>query len=214
MNNLFEFDKKYRERGYRYLCGIDEAGRGPLAGPVVAAAVIFAPDFTVEGLDDSKKLTEKKREELYPIIKKAALAYGIGQVEADEIDKINILQATFKAMGLAVEGLNIQADYLLVDGRDFPRFFIKRVREMLNGEAVVKGDGKSASIAAASVLAKVYRDNIMRKYAEQYPAYDFDRHKGYGTKIHRELIIKNGPCPIHRRSFLKNILTDYKASNR
>ena len=153
-------------------------------------------------------MTEKKREELYPVIKESALAYGIGQVEAGEIDKINILQATFKAMGLAVEKLNVLPHYVLVDGRDFPRFFVDGGNKTLKGEAVVKGDGKSASVAAASVLAKVYRDHLMQEYADIYPEYDFEKHKGYGTKKHRELIVKNWPCPIHRRSFLKNILSD------
>ncbi len=205
---LFEFDKIYHLKGYQYLCGVDEAGRGPLAGPVVAAAVILPDNFFIEGLNDSKKLTEKQRETFYSIIKEKALSYGIGRVDAPEIDKVNILQATFKAMGLAVAKLKVTPDYLLIDGRDFPRFRIADGNEMLNGEAIIKGDGKSASVAAASILAKVYRDDLMRQFTVRYPAYEFDRHKGYGTKRHRELILKYGPSPIHRKSFLKKILGD------
>ena len=206
MNNLYKFDKKYRDLGYNYLCGVDEAGRGPLAGPVVAAAIILPENFFIEGINDSKKLTEKQREAFYPIIKEKALSYGIGQVDEGEIDKINILQATFNAMKIAVTQLDLIPDYLLIDGRDFPRFIEKETGEMLKGEAVIKGDGLSASIAAASILAKVYRDRLLVNYAEKYSGYGFEKHKGYGTKMHREKIIELGISPIHRKTFLKNII--------
>ena len=205
-NSLYNFDKNYRQKGYRYLCGVDEAGRGPLAGPVVAAAVILPENFFIEGLNDSKKLTEKQREFLYPQIIKGAVSYGIGQVDEDKIDEINILQATFKAMKIAVDQLDLIPDYLLIDGGDFPGFIDKGNSEMLAGEAVVKGDGKSASIAAASILAKVYRDHLLIEYAEKYPGYGFEKHKGYGTKFHRDRIAELGASPVHRRTFLKNIL--------
>ena len=208
-DKLSAFDDNYRRLGYRYLCGVDEAGRGPLAGPVVAAAVILPERFTFQGLDDSKKLTEKQREILYPQIMEKAVSFGIGLVDEAEIDKINILQATFKAMKRAVDQLNVTPDYLLIDGRDFPKFVNKESDGLLAGEALIKGDGRSACIAAASVLAKVYRDNLMREYAQQYPLYGFEKHKGYGSKMHREAIIENGPCPIHRRSFLRKILPQY-----
>jgi ribonuclease HII len=205
-SELFDFDAEYRQSGFRRLCGVDEAGRGPLAGPVVAAAVILPEHCAIEGINDSKKLTEKKREKLYLVIREKALAFGIGCVDAPEIDEINILQAAFKAMALAVEQLNPSPDYLLIDGRDFPLFVTKKDEKQLAGKAVIKGDGKSASIAAASILAKVYRDHLMIDYGKKFPQYGFEKHKGYGTKMHREQIKRHGICAIHRKSFLKKII--------
>lgn len=185
-------------RGFRAVCGIDEAGRGPLAGPVCAAAVILPMDCRIEGLNDSKKLSEAKREALFDVIREAALAYGIGWASEREIDEINILQATFLAMGRAVEALSTPADYALVDGNRMPPLKIP-------GEAVVKGDGKAACIAAASILAKVSRDRVLRELDREYPQYGFAKHKGYGTKAHYEAIKAYGILPVHRRSFLKNL---------
>lgn len=196
----FEIENQYLQNGCRVICGIDEAGRGPLAGPVCAAAVILRPDTEIEGLNDSKKLTEKKRELLFPIIKEKAAAYGIGFASEQEIDEINILNATFLAMKRAAEQLSVQPDLFLVDGNQKPR--IGDVPEV----TVVKGDAKSMSIAAASVLAKVSRDHYMLEMAEKYPQYDFEKHKGYGTKLHYEKIAEYGISPIHRRTFLKKIL--------
>lgn len=196
----FEIENQYLQNGCRVICGIDEAGRGPLAGPVCAAAVILRPDTEIEGLNDSKKLTEKKRELLFPIIKEKAAAYGIGFASEQEIDEINILNATFLAMKRAAEQLSVQPDLFLVDGNQKPR--IGAVPEV----TVVKGDAKSMSIAAASVLAKVSRDHYMLEMAEKYPQYDFEKHKGYGTKLHYEKIAEYGISPIHRRTFLKKIL--------
>lgn len=194
--NLWEIEKTWADRGFRAICGIDEAGRGPLAGPVCAAAVILPEGLEIPGLNDSKKLTDKKRRELFPIIEKQALAYGIGWASQEEIDDINILQATFLAMSRAVEQLNIRPDLALVDGNRAPTLD-------LPVETVVKGDSLSASIAAASVLAKVSRDDVMLRMAEEYPGYGFEVHKGYGTKAHYEALRTFGPSPIHRRTFLK-----------
>lgn len=196
----FEIENQYLQNGCRVICGVDEAGRGPLAGPVCAAAVILRPDMEIEGLNDSKKLTEKKRELLFPIIKKKAVAYGIGFASEREIDEINILNATFLAMKRAAEQLSVQPDLFLVDGNQKPK--ISAVQEV----TVIKGDAKSMSIAAASVLAKVSRDHYMLEMAEKYPQYDFEKHKGYGTKLHYEKIAEYGISPIHRRTFLKKIL--------
>lgn len=198
----FEIENQYLQNGCRVICGIDEAGRGPLAGPVCAAAVILRPDTEIVGLNDSKKLTEKKRESLFPVIQEKAVAYGIGFASAQEIDEINILNATFLAMKRAAEQLSVQPDFFLVDGNQKPK--ISTVQEV----TVVKGDAKSMSIAAASVLAKVSRDHYMLKMAEKYPQYDFAKHKGYGTKLHYARIEEFGISPIHRRTFLKNILRD------
>lgn len=195
----YSFEAAASEKGFEHVCGIDEAGRGPLAGPVCAAAVILPQGLVIEGLNDSKKLSEKKREKLFDIIKEEAVAYGIGFADEKEIDDINILQATFLAMKRAVENLSINADYALVDGNRMPALDIP-------GETIVKGDAKSPSIAAASILAKVTRDRIMCDMAELYPEYSFEKHKGYGTKVHTEAIKTYGPCPIHRQSFLKKIL--------
>lgn len=186
--------------GYKNICGIDEAGRGPLAGPVYAAAVILPLDLEIEGLNDSKKLSEKKREQLFDVICEKAIAYSVGIATEKEIDEINILNATFLAMKRAVEGLNIKPDYALVDGNRYPN-----ISESIKEEVVVKGDAKSMSIAAASVLAKVSRDRLMLEMSEQYPQYDFEKHKGYGTKLHYERLAEFGPSPIHRMTFLKNL---------
>ncbi len=194
--NLWEIEKTWADRGFHAICGIDEAGRGPLAGPVCAAAVILPEGLEIPGLNDSKKLTDKKRRELFPIIEEQALAYGIGWASQEEIDDINILQATFLAMSRAVEQLNIRPDLALVDGNRAPTLD-------LPVETVVKGDSLSASIAAASVLAKVSRDDVMLRMAEEYPGYGFEVHKGYGTKAHYEALRTFGPSPIHRRTFLK-----------
>ena len=194
--NLWEIEKTWADRGFHAICGIDEAGRGPLAGPVCAAAVILPEGLEIPGLNDSKKLTDKKRRELFPIIEEQALAYGIGWASQEEIDDINILQATFLAMSRAVEQLNIRPDLALVDGNRAPTLD-------LPAKTVVKGDSLSASIAAASVLAKVSRDDVMLRMAEEYPGYGFEVHKGYGTKAHYEALRTFGPSPIHRRTFLK-----------
>lgn len=195
--SLFEFDRSY---GVNSLCGVDEAGRGPLAGPVVAAAVILNPDAEtfLSEVNDSKKLSEKKREKLYDKIIENSLHYAIGIVDVDYIEKFNILQATFLAMKNAVEQIEIQPDLVLVDGNKLPDL-------KMRAEFVIKGDSKSASIAAASIIAKVTRDRMMIDFHEKYPNYGFDRHKGYGTKEHYSNILEYGVTPIHRMSFLKKI---------
>lgn len=182
--------------GLHVICGVDEAGRGPLAGPVCAAAVILPKHLQIPGLNDSKKLTDKKRRELFPVIQQQAIAYGIGLASEAEIDEINILQATFLAMRRALEQLTVRPEIALIDGNRETDFG-------LPVKTVVKGDSLSANIAAASVLAKVTRDNIMVELAQQYPEYGFEIHKGYGTKAHYEALRTYGPSPIHRRSFLK-----------
>lgn len=199
----YSIENEYKARGYNIICGIDEAGRGPLAGPVYAAAVILPPDCVIDGLNDSKKLTEKKREKLFDEIKEKALAYGIASADEKEIDEINILNATFLAMKRAVNSLSVKPDLALIDGNQKPHTGIEEV-------TVVKGDAKSMSIAAASVLAKVSRDRFMLDMAEKYPQYEFERHKGYGTKLHYEKIAQYGVCEIHRRTFLKKILGEKK----
>lgn len=197
----FEIENGYLKDGFKVICGIDEAGRGPLAGPVYAAAVILPPDCEIEGLNDSKKLTEKKREVLFDIIKEKAVSYGIGTASEKEIDEINILNATFLAMKRAVKKLEIKPDLALVDGNREPH-----ISDDIKEITVVKGDAKSMSIAAASVLAKVSRDRFMLEMAEKYPQYEFEKHKGYGTKLHYEKIAEYGISEIHRRSFLKKII--------
>lgn len=192
---LFEFDKSLRCE-YHNICGIDEAGRGPLAGDVYAAAVVLNNNVVIDGLNDSKKLSEKKREQLFDEIIEKADAYCIATASVEEIEEFNILQATFMAMRRAYEGLNVPVELALVDGNQNPQLSCAT-------QTVVKGDGTSASIAAASILAKVSRDRYMKKIAEEYPQYRFDKHKGYGTKLHYELITEYGPSPIHRMSFLK-----------
>ena len=194
-----EYEKEAIAKGYNAVCGVDEAGRGPLAGPVCAAAVILPENTVIEGVNDSKKLSEKKREALFDVLKEQALSYSIAFASVEEIEEVNILNATMLAMKRAVEGLDIKADYAMIDGNRLPDLSI-------DSEFIVKGDAKSMSIACASILAKVSRDRLLYKYAEEYPEYLFDKHKGYGTKAHVEAIKKYGPCPYHRLSFLKKIL--------
>lgn len=193
-----EFEKDALAKGYKSVCGVDEAGRGPLAGPVCAAAVILPEGVIIDGVNDSKKLSEKKRESLFDVIREQALSYSIAYATVDEIEEINILNATMLAMRRAIDGLEIKADYAMIDGNKIPPIDI-------DAECIVKGDAKSMSIACASILAKVSRDRLLYKYAEEYPMYGFDKHKGYGTKVHREAILKYGPCPYHRKSFLKKL---------
>lgn len=193
-----EFEKEALAKGYKSVCGVDEAGRGPLAGPVCAAAVILPEGVIIDGVNDSKKLSEKKRESLFDVIREQALSYSIAYATVDEIEEINILNATMLAMRRAIDGLDIKADYAMIDGNKIPPIDI-------DAECIVKGDAKSMSIACASILAKVSRDRLLYKYAEEYPIYGFDKHKGYGTKVHREAILKYGPCPYHRKSFLKKL---------
>lgn len=193
-----EFEKEALAKGYKSVCGVDEAGRGPLAGPVCAAAVILPEGVIIDGVNDSKKLSEKKRESLFDVIREQALSYSIAYATVDEIEEINILNATMLAMRRAINGLDIKADYAMIDGNKIPPIDI-------DAECIVKGDAKSMSIACASILAKVSRDRLLYKYAEEYPMYGFDKHKGYGTKVHREAILKYGPCPYHRKSFLKKL---------
>lgn len=193
------YEQNALNAGYKVICGIDEAGRGPLAGPVHAAAVILPMGLEMEGLNDSKKLSEKKREQLFDVICEKAIDYSIGIATEKEIDEINILNATFLAMHRAVEGLRIKPDYALIDGNQYPK--IPFVAE----ETVVKGDAKSMSVAAASILAKVSRDRFMFEKAKEYPQYQFEKHKGYGTKLHYEMLAEYGPSPIHRMSFLKKL---------
>ena len=198
MIDMWEFEHKYKEQGYQFICGVDEAGRGPLAGPVCAAAVILPMDIDIPGLNDSKKLTDKRRRELFPIICQQAIAYGIAFADHAEIDEINILQATYLAMERAIKQLAVTPDFALIDGNRAKDFGLPL-------ETVVGGDGRSASIAAASVLAKVTRDDLMLKMSEAYPQYDFEVHKGYGTKAHYAALAEHGPCPIHRMTFLKKL---------
>ena len=194
--NLWAIEDGCFGEGYTTVCGVDEAGRGPLAGPVCAAAVILPPHIEIPGLNDSKKLTDKRRRELYPVIMEKAVAYGIAFASEGEIDSINILQATYLAMERALAQLSVRPDLALIDGNRAKDFGLP-VR------TVVQGDSLSASIAAASVLAKVTRDDYMLKMAQEYPGYDFEIHKGYGTKAHYAALTKLGPSPIHRMTFLK-----------
>lgn len=196
--NWFEFENIVYNKGYKFVCGVDEAGRGPLAGPVCAAAVILPQNMIIEGVNDSKKLSEKKRDALYDVIKETALSYSIAFATVEEIEEINILNATMLAMKRAVEGLNIPADFAYIDGNKTPQLQIPC-------EYIIKGDARSMSVAAASILAKVTRDRLMLEYANAYPEYKFEKHKGYGTKVHMDAIREYGPCPIHRLSFLKKI---------
>ncbi len=194
--NLWEIEDEFYAKGVSVICGVDEAGRGPLAGPVCAAAVILPPHLEIPGLNDSKKLTDKRRRELMPVIKEQALAYGIAFATEQEIDELNILQATFLAMERAIRQLNINPDLALIDGNREKDFG-------LPVQTVIKGDSRSANIAAASVLAKVTRDDLMLEMAEKYPQYEFEVHKGYGTRKHYDALREFGPSPIHRMSFLK-----------
>ena len=196
--NMWEFEQKYFDSGVKLVCGVDEAGRGPLAGPVCAAAVILPANIDIPGLDDSKKLTDKRRRELFPIIQEQAIAYAIAFADHEEIDNINILQATFLAMERAINGLSVRPEVALIDGNRQKDFG-------LTVETIVQGDSRSASIAAASILAKVTRDDVMLEMAEKYPQYGFEVHKGYGTKAHYAALAENGPSPIHRMTFLKKL---------
>ena len=195
---MYTYENSLYMQGYSLICGTDEAGAGPLAGPVYAAAVILKKDFKIEGLNDSKKLSEKKREKLFDIIVKESLDYSIAFVDEKIIDEINILQARMLAMRLAVDGLKVNPDFLLVDGNSDPNADLDTL-------CIVGGDAKSASVAAASILAKVSRDRFMLEMAEKYPQYGFDKHKGYGTKQHINAIKAFGICPIHRKTFLTKI---------
>ncbi len=195
----YSYEIKAHENGYKVVCGIDEAGRGPLAGPVFAAAVILPENYSHPVLNDSKKLSEKKRDAVYDDIIKDALSYSVGIATEEEIDEINILNATFLAMKRAVDGLNIKPDFAYIDGNQYPKTGVKE-------ETIVKGDGKCISVAAASIIAKVSRDRFMLEIDKQYPEYQFSKHKGYGTKLHYEMIEKYGVSKVHRRSFLKKIL--------
>ena len=194
--DMWRIENSWFEKGIRVICGVDEAGRGPLAGPVGAAAVILPPNMEIPGLNDSKKLSDKKRRELFPIIKEQAIAYGIAFVDHQKIDEINILQATYMAMGQAIAQLSVKPELALIDGNRAADFGVPT-------ETVVHGDSLSASIAAASVLAKVSRDDYMLEMAKEYPQYGFEIHKGYGTKAHYAAITEHGTSPIHRMSFLK-----------
>ena len=199
--NLWEFEQEQWTGGVEYVCGVDEAGAGPLAGPVYAAAVILPREIEIAGLNDSKKLTEKKREALFPVICEQAVAYSIQRVEAAEIDEMDILNARMLAMQRAIDGLAVQPDMALIDGnRDHGSRYAIQTPHL----TIIKGDGRSASIAAASILAKVARDRyVSGELNEQYPQYQFAKHKGYGTKLHYEMLDAYGPCPAHRVTFLK-----------
>ena len=196
--DMFFYENLQKQQGFQMICGVDEAGRGPLAGPVCAAAVILPEDVNVPGLNDSKKLSDKRRREIFPLIKEQAIAYCVAFSTEQEIDEINILQATFLAMQRAIDGLQVKADFALIDGNREKDFG-------LPVKTIVGGDGLSASIAAASILAKVTRDDYMLELAEKYPQYGFDVHKGYGTKAHYEALAQFGPSEIHRMTFLKKL---------
>lgn len=196
--SLYDFEHEKRAIGYKYICGVDEAGRGPLAGPVFAAAVILPEDYEIEGVNDSKKLSEKKREKLFDEIIEHAIAYSIKSCDNFVIDDINILAATMQTMKNAVEDLSILPDIVFVDGNRLPELNVP-------AEYVIHGDAVSASIAAASILAKVSRDRFMYEMDKKYPEYDFAKHKGYGTKLHYEKLREFGPCELHRLTFLKKM---------
>ena len=197
------FEKEAMANGYHHICGVDEAGRGPLAGPVCAAAVILPEGCIIEGVNDSKKLTEKKREALFDVIVETAVSCSIAFGTVEEIERDNILQTTMNTMRRAVEGLDVKADYAMIDGNRLPKLAVP-------ARYIVGGDAKSMSIAAASILAKVSRDRLMLQYAEKYPEYGFEKHKGYGTKLHVEKILQYGETPIHRPSFLKKIYAKHQ----
>ena len=194
--DIYRYDESFREKGTKRIAGIDEAGRGPLAGPVVASAVVMPGGERIKGLRDSKKVPEKEREFLFLEILSCCLDVGVGIIEADEIDRINILKATRRAMEKAVKDLTTEPDFLLIDAVSLPALHIKQI-------SPIKGESVSASIAAASIIAKVVRDRLMRQYHKAYPEYGFEKHKGYGTKEHMDNIQNYGPCPIHRKSFDK-----------
>ena len=195
MDNL-EYERKHLNSGLSHVAGVDEVGRGPLAGPVVCCAIIMPYDKIIDGVTDSKKLSEKKREALAELIKAQAVAYCIKEISQEEIDELNILNAVKKCMVDAVNGLSVTPDITLVDGVD--------THLPINAEYIVKGDFKSYTIGCASIVAKVYRDNLMKEYAKEFPEYAFEKHKGYGTKIHIEKIKEIGPCRLHRKTFIKN----------
>lgn len=199
LKDMLVIEEKLYDKGYSYICGVDEAGRGPLCGPVVAAAVILPKEKCIEGVNDSKKLTEKKREVLYDEIMKNAVAVGVGISDVDVIESVNILNATKLAMKEAISNLKINTDYVLIDGN-------QGIDIQVPFETVVKGDSKSESIACASIIAKVTRDRMLYEYDKLYPEYGFSKHKGYGTKVHIEAIKKYGLCPIHRKSFCKKFV--------
>ena len=198
MNGLWTLENEIYDSGVKLICGVDEAGRGPLAGPVYAAAVILPRNLEIDGLNDSKKLSEKKREALYDEICQKAFCYGIARAEVEEIEELNILQATFLAMNRAISQLDIVPELALIDGN-------RNTGIEMASRCVIKGDSKCADIAAASILAKVSRDRYMLEMAEKYPQYYFEKHKGYGTKLHYEAIREHGPSPIHRMSFLRKM---------
>ena len=195
----YAYELTAKEKGFSFVCGVDEAGRGPLAGPVCAAAVILPKNTVIEGLNDSKKLSEKKRESLFDVIKEKAVAWSVAFASVEEIEEFNILNATFIAMNRAIDGLSTKADFALIDGNRVPKDI------KIPCETVIKGDSKSMSIAAASVLAKVTRDRLMLELDEKYHLYEFKKHKGYGTALHMDLIRKYGPSECHRPSFLKKL---------
>jgi ribonuclease HII len=199
-NKLYLFDCSYRRQGYKLIAGVDEAGRGPLAGPVVAAAVIMRPEEVLPGIDDSKKLSPKQRERAFKLVLQSSLAVGVGIVAPEEIDRINILQASLKAMNYALCGLNLRPDLVLIDGNRIPRGLPKDLKST-EARAVVAGDSLSLAIASASIIAKCLRDSLMRGYHDDFPDYGFDRHKGYGTRYHLAALNRYGPCAIHRKSF-------------
>lgn len=203
----WEFEEKAWQNGYSAVCGVDEAGRGPLAGPVCAAAVILPAGIVIDGLNDSKKLTEKKREALFDVITENAISWSVSLVDETVIDEINILQATYRAMQQAVEGLPRPADFVYVDGN-------RSEGLSLPHECVVSGDARIPSIAAASIIAKVTRDRLMRDFAVRYPAYGFEKHKGYGSRAHYAALLEHGPCPIHRRTFLKKFYEKHPEAPR
>lgn len=198
MSDLWELEEQVYNEGFKLICGVDEAGRGPLAGPVFASAVILPRGLIIPGLNDSKKISEKKRDELFNLICEKALAWGIGQASVEEIEKNNILNATYLAMNRAIEMMPLQPELALIDGN-------RSAGIVFPCRTVIKGDAQCADIAAASILAKVSRDRLMYSMAEKYPAYGFEKHKGYGTKAHYDAIREYGPCPIHRLSFLRKM---------
>ena len=200
LKNLKKYEEKLRKKGFKYICGIDEAGRGPLAGPVVVASVIMPENSMIEGVNDSKKVSEKKREKLYDLILGEAISYGIGIVGQDEIDEINILNATKKGLTMSLQELTQKPDLIIVDA-------LSKINTLgIPYESIIKGDAKCYSISAASIIAKVTRDRIMREWDKIYPQYGFATHKGYGTSSHIKAIIENGPCPIHRKTFIKHFI--------
>lgn len=198
MTELWDYENEIYDSGVSLICGVDEAGRGPLAGPVCAAAVILPRNIEIPGLNDSKKLSEKKRESLFELIKEKALSYGIAFATVEEIEELNILNATYLAMNRAIEKLDRVPELALIDGN-------RNTGINIESRCVIKGDARCADIAAASILAKVSRDRLMYEEAKKYPEYHFEKHKGYGTKLHYEAIREFGPCPIHRKSFLKKM---------